>query len=227
MGVFYGNFNPDATFTSDIGSITRLATSAPFGRYLQEEIFQQSAFYTSGILAADARLNGVQVVSSEHCAAGGHRPILGGCLGLLAGIVPALVQAPGVRAVDTLLDVVEGCEERKLNTGTNGVIQAAVSCQNAGGVESGLLEDFFLQVATERCASSETGDRPDVAGEGCVGVEVPVKNAHGSPGWKGLLFGAVHSGFSLELTRQFRILGLQPNHFGEVSRGIGVVHPIG
>ena len=60
MGVFYGNFNPDATFTSDIGSITRLATSAPFGRYLQEEIFQQSAFYTSGILAADARLNGVQ-----------------------------------------------------------------------------------------------------------------------------------------------------------------------
>ena len=59
MGVFYGNFNPDATFTSDIGSITRLATSAPFGRYLQEEIFQQSAFYTSGILAADARLNNV------------------------------------------------------------------------------------------------------------------------------------------------------------------------
>ena len=57
MGVFYGNFNPDATFTSDVGSITRLATSAPFGRYLQEEIFQQSAFYTSGILAADARLN--------------------------------------------------------------------------------------------------------------------------------------------------------------------------
>ena len=57
MGVFYGNFNPDATFTHDIGSITRLATSAPFGRYLQEEIFQQSAFYTSGILAADARLN--------------------------------------------------------------------------------------------------------------------------------------------------------------------------
>ena len=44
MGVFYGNFNPDSTFTSDIGSITRLATSAPFGRYLQEEIFQQSAF---------------------------------------------------------------------------------------------------------------------------------------------------------------------------------------
>ena len=57
MGVFYGNFNPDATFISDIGSITRLATSAPFGRYLQEEIFQRSAFYTSGILGADARLN--------------------------------------------------------------------------------------------------------------------------------------------------------------------------
>ena len=57
MGVFQGNFNPDSTFTSDIGSITRLATSAPFGRYLQEEIFQQSAFYTSGILATDGRLN--------------------------------------------------------------------------------------------------------------------------------------------------------------------------
>ena len=42
MGIFYGNMNPDATFTSDIGSITRLATSAPFARYLQEEIFQQS-----------------------------------------------------------------------------------------------------------------------------------------------------------------------------------------
>ena len=40
MGVFYGNFNPDSTFTNDIGSITRLGTSAPFGRYLQEEIFQ-------------------------------------------------------------------------------------------------------------------------------------------------------------------------------------------
>ena len=59
MGVFYGNFNPDSTFSSDIGSVTRLATSAPFSRYLQEEIFQNSAFYTSGILAADSVLNNV------------------------------------------------------------------------------------------------------------------------------------------------------------------------
>jgi hypothetical protein len=57
MGIFYGNFNPDSTFTNDIGSITRLATSAPFGRYLQEEIFQNSAFVTSGILRPDAALS--------------------------------------------------------------------------------------------------------------------------------------------------------------------------
>ena len=57
MGVFYGNFNPDSTFTHDIGSITRLATSAPFRGYLQEEIFQNSAFVTSGILRPDAVLN--------------------------------------------------------------------------------------------------------------------------------------------------------------------------
>jgi hypothetical protein len=59
MGVFYGNFNPDSTFTSDIGSLTRLATSAPFRAYLQESIFQKSAFVTSGILQADAALNGL------------------------------------------------------------------------------------------------------------------------------------------------------------------------
>jgi hypothetical protein len=57
MGVGPFNFNPDSTFTSDIGSITRLATSAPFQRYLQEEIFQQSEFYTSGILATNPALN--------------------------------------------------------------------------------------------------------------------------------------------------------------------------
>ena len=59
MGVFYGNFNPDSTFTSDIGSVTRLATSAPFQRYLTEEIFQQSAFYTSGILQTNGLLNNI------------------------------------------------------------------------------------------------------------------------------------------------------------------------
>ena len=47
MGVFNGNWgtSPNAnTFTSDIDSATRLATSAPFAKYLTEEIFQKSAF---------------------------------------------------------------------------------------------------------------------------------------------------------------------------------------
>ena len=65
MGIFYGNFNPDSTFTSDIGSITRLATSAPFRGYLTEEIFQNSAFVTSGILRPDAVLNNVTGVRVE------------------------------------------------------------------------------------------------------------------------------------------------------------------
>lgn len=57
MGLFPGNLNPDSTFTSDIGSLTRLATSAPFGRYLAEEIFERSAFVRSGILARNAGLS--------------------------------------------------------------------------------------------------------------------------------------------------------------------------
>lgn len=58
MGLFLGNLNPDSTFTSDIGSSTRLATSAPFARYLSEEIFQRSAFVRSGILGKNAGLSG-------------------------------------------------------------------------------------------------------------------------------------------------------------------------
>ena len=58
MGIFLGNLNPDSTFTSDIGSATRLATSAPFARYLAEAIFEQSAFIRSGVLAQNAGLNG-------------------------------------------------------------------------------------------------------------------------------------------------------------------------
>ena len=60
MGVFQGNAgtNPNqSVFTSDIGSLTRLATSAPFQKYLIEEIFQKSAFVQSGILAPEARLS--------------------------------------------------------------------------------------------------------------------------------------------------------------------------
>ena len=62
MGGFNGNWgtSPNAnTFTSDIDSATRLATSAPFAKYLTEEIFQKSAFVQSGILQTDARLNGI------------------------------------------------------------------------------------------------------------------------------------------------------------------------
>ena len=58
MGIGPYNFNPNSTFTSDIGSVTRLATSAPFARYLAEEIFERSAFIKSGVLLRDARLSG-------------------------------------------------------------------------------------------------------------------------------------------------------------------------
>jgi len=57
MGLFLGNLNPASTFTSDIGSATRLATSAPFARYLAEEIFQRSAFIRSGAMARSALLS--------------------------------------------------------------------------------------------------------------------------------------------------------------------------
>jgi hypothetical protein len=58
MGLFLGNLSPDSTFTSDIGSATRLATSAPFARYLAEEIFQRSAFIRSGVMGRSALLSG-------------------------------------------------------------------------------------------------------------------------------------------------------------------------
>ena len=60
MGIFQGNSgtSPNAsTFTSDIDSATRLATSAPFAAYLTEEIFQKSAFIQSGVVQLDSRLN--------------------------------------------------------------------------------------------------------------------------------------------------------------------------
>ena len=63
MGVFQGNFGSGgsnaSTFTSDIDSATRLATSAPFAKYLTEEIFQQSAFIQSGVVQLDSRLNNI------------------------------------------------------------------------------------------------------------------------------------------------------------------------
>ncbi len=65
MGIFLGNFNPDSTFTSDIGSATRLATSAPFARYLIEEIFQRSAFIRSGVMSQAPYLNATTGVRVE------------------------------------------------------------------------------------------------------------------------------------------------------------------
>ena len=53
------------TFTSDIGSATRLVTSAPFSAYLQEEIFERSDMVQSGMIATDARLNNIMGVVAE------------------------------------------------------------------------------------------------------------------------------------------------------------------
>lgn len=49
-----GNYG--GTFAGDVASLTRLATSAPFAQYLQEEIFLQSRLIRSGIMARDERL---------------------------------------------------------------------------------------------------------------------------------------------------------------------------
>ena len=58
--------SPDASsFTSDIGSATRLATSAAFGRYLTDQIIENSLMIQSGLIATDARLNGVTGVLVE------------------------------------------------------------------------------------------------------------------------------------------------------------------
>ena len=48
--------NIGGTFAADIQSATRLATSAPFARYLAEEIYERSAWIKSGVLRQDARL---------------------------------------------------------------------------------------------------------------------------------------------------------------------------
>lgn len=51
------NLGSTSTFAADITSATRLATSAPFLSYLQEGIYEQSAWIKSGVLRQDARLN--------------------------------------------------------------------------------------------------------------------------------------------------------------------------
>jgi len=55
MAGYPGNYG--GTFLSNIDSVTRLATSAPFARYLQEAIFEQSAFIKSGAVATSGVLN--------------------------------------------------------------------------------------------------------------------------------------------------------------------------
>ena len=96
-------------------------------------------------------LVGVEIISGEHCTTGGDGAVLRGSLGLLAGVVAGLVQAPGVGRINALLDVVEGCEERQLNTSANRVVQACVSSQDAGGVES-TPAGRFLPAGSDRKA---------------------------------------------------------------------------
>lgn len=48
--------NLGGTFQSDVASLTRLATSAPFAQYLQEQIFLQSRMIRSGIVATNPGL---------------------------------------------------------------------------------------------------------------------------------------------------------------------------
>ena len=58
--------NGKSTFTTaDIGSVTRLATSAPFSRYLTEQIVENSAMIQSGLIQTDARLNNITGVLAE------------------------------------------------------------------------------------------------------------------------------------------------------------------
>ena len=64
-GANWGTSPNASVFTSDIGSATRLATSAPFGRYLTEQIIENSAMIQSGLIQTDARLNNVTGVLVE------------------------------------------------------------------------------------------------------------------------------------------------------------------
>ena len=64
-GANWGTTPNASTFTSDIGSATRLATSAPFSRYLTEQIVANSAMIQSGMIQTDARLNGITGVLAE------------------------------------------------------------------------------------------------------------------------------------------------------------------
>jgi hypothetical protein len=64
-GANWGTAPNASVFTSDIGSVTRLATSAAFGTYLTEQIVENSAMIQSGLIQTDARLNNVTGVLVE------------------------------------------------------------------------------------------------------------------------------------------------------------------
>ena len=64
-GKNWGATPDSASFTSDVGSATRLATSGSFSRYLTEQIVENSAMIQSGLIATDARLNNITGVLVE------------------------------------------------------------------------------------------------------------------------------------------------------------------
>ena len=64
-GANWGTSPNASVFTSDIGSATRLATSAPFARYLTEQIVENSAMIQSGLIQTDQRLNNITGVLAE------------------------------------------------------------------------------------------------------------------------------------------------------------------
>ena len=134
-----------------VSLVQRCAVSRNQTPHLGDQLLVHLAGHVLSQLAADVGqcvltcLVGVEVVGSEHRTTGGDGAVLRGSLGLLAGVVAGLVQAPGVGRIDALFDVVQRSEERQLNTGADRVVQACVSSQNAGGVESRLLEDLFCR----------------------------------------------------------------------------------
>ena len=64
-GKNWGKTPDKSTFTSDVGSDSRLSTSGAFQRYLTEQIIENSAMIQSGLLATDSRLNGLTGVLVE------------------------------------------------------------------------------------------------------------------------------------------------------------------
>ena len=64
-GKNWGTSPDQSVFTDSIGSASRLATSAAFGKYLTDTIIQNSLMIQSGLIATDARLNNITGVLVE------------------------------------------------------------------------------------------------------------------------------------------------------------------